>query len=340
MKLSRIRVPSPDGQQDRIVAVTDNDSTVVDLAAAYASVLRSTGASPDAATRVARSLFPSSLSAGIAAGDAFLDAAHRALDGADDASHPIDSVTFVAAVDPPVIRDGLTYPTHMQNFLEKSGHKPNPQAFKTPPFFKGSVSRVYGTGEVLPYPHYTDYLDWEFEVGIVVGRHGHNLTAEEAESHIFGYTIFNDWSARDVQTHEMGMGMGPQKSKDFAFGIGPWIVTADELPGIDGLTGRVRLNSEVISTVESTERIFSSAELVAWVSVADAVLPGDLIGTGTMGFGSGLELDRRLAPGDVLELDLDRVGVFRTPIGEVEKAPWWPEEKPFAWDENWNRVGY
>ncbi|MFW0796748.1 fumarylacetoacetate hydrolase family protein [Gordonia sp. CPCC 205515] len=340
MKLGRITVPSPDGHQARIVAVTDSDTTVVDLARAYALSLQRRGGTADSATRVARALFPSSMSAAIAAGDAFLDAAHVALVAADDASSNVDDVNFIAAVDSPVIRDGLTYPTHMQNFLEKVGSKPNPQAFKTPPFFKGSASRIYGTGEPLPYPHFTDFLDWEFEIGIIVGRYGHNLTPDEARDSIFGYTIFNDWSARDVQPREMDMHMGPQKSKDFAFGIGPWIVTADELADVDGLKGEVRLNNEVISTVESTPRTFDSAEMVAWVSVADAVLPGDLIGTGTMGFGSGFEIDRKLTPGDVLELSLDRVGVLSTPIGAVDTAPWWPEEKPFAWDENWNRVGY
>ena len=340
MKLGRISVPTPDGAQARIVALTDDGATVVDLAVAYAGLLRSRGADADGARRLARALFPASMSAAIGSGDAFLDAARAALDHADDASTPVDSVSWIAAVDPPVIRDGLTYPTHMQNFLQKVGAKPDPQAFKTPPFFKGSVSRIYGTDEVLPYPHYTEYLDWEFEIGIVVGRHGHNLTAEQAASNIFGYTIFNDWSARDVQAREMAMGMGPQKCKDFAFGIGPVIVTADELPGIDDLKGEVRVNGEVVSKVESTPRIFSSAEMVAWVSVGDAVLPGDLIGTGTMGFGSGFELDLRLSPGDVLELDLEKVGVLRTPVGEVEQAPWWPEEKPFAWDEKWKRTGY
>lgn len=340
MKLGRIKVESPDGDQARIVAVNDEETAAVDLARAHAIVLQRRGASRDRAVKVARTFFPSSMAAAIAAGDVFLEVATEALAAADDASISIDDARFIAAVDSPVIRDGLTYPTHMQNFLEKAGAKPDAQAFKTPPFFKGSPSRIYGTGEVLPHPDFTEYLDWEFEIGIVVGRQGHNLTAEEATQSIFGYTIFNDFSARDVQPREMAMGMGPQKSKDFAFGIGPWIVTADELPEVDGLEGRVRLNGEVISHVESTERIFNSAELLAWVSVGDTVLPGDLIGTGTMGFGSGLELDKKLSPGDVLELDLDRVGVLKTPIGEIDKLPWWPEEKPFAWDENWNRVGY
>ncbi len=338
MKLGRINVTTPDGDQARIVAVLEGEGRVVDLARAHAAVLRSRGASAEGATRVARAIFPSSMSQAIAAGDLFRESADLALAGADDASADIDSVSWVAAVDSPVIRDSLTYPIHMEHFAAKvGGNLPSPQIFKTPPYFKGSMSMIYGHGEVLPYPSYTNFLDWELEIGIIVGSPGHNLSPKEAESRIFGYTIFNDFSARDVQPNEMAMGMGPQKSKDFAFGIGPWVVTADEIPSLAELNGSVRLNGEVISTCTAEGGIFSPAELVAWVSVSDNVQPGDLIATGTLGNGSGLEIDRKLKPGDVLELQLDKVGVLKTIVGEPEVAPWWPEEKPYPWKSDEKR---
>ena len=340
MKLGRISAPTPDGDLARLVGLTADDK-VVDLAASYGQVLRSRGASDSAARRFALALFPPSMSAAIGGGDAFLDAARTAMDHADGEGVDAASVKWIAAVDAPVIRDSLTYPTHMENFLRKVvSAKPEPQAFKTPPYFKGSVSRIYGTGEVIAYPSFTEFLDWEFEIGIIAGRQGSNMTLDQGAAAIFGYTIFNDFSARDVQPNEMKMGMGPQKSKDFAYGVGPIIVTADELPSIEGLKGKVVLNSEVVSEVESDKSTFSPAELLAWVSVSDTLLPGDLVATGTMGFGSGLEIDRKLAPGDVLELQLDKVGTLKSVIGDVEKAPYWPEEKPYAWDENGNRVAY
>lgn len=330
MKFGRISVDTPDGQQARIVAVQPESDRVVDLARAFALVQCRRGATPEAASRVARALFPSSMAAALAAGPALREAAELALGAADDASSPIGAVTWAAAVDPPVIRDSLTFPLHMLHFGEKvGGSLPNPQIFKTPPYFKGSTGVVYGHDAEVPFPSYTGFLDYELEIGLVVGGTGRNLTPEQAEDRLFGYTIFNDFSARDLQAAEMGMGMGPQKCKDFAYGIGPWIVTRDEVPDLGKLSGSIRVNGELWSTCTAGGAIYSPAELIAWVSLADNLQPGDLIGMGTLGNGSGLEIDRRLSPGDVLELQLDSVGVLRTRIGAVETAPWRPQEKPY-----------
>jgi 2-keto-4-pentenoate hydratase/2-oxohepta-3-ene-1,7-dioic acid hydratase in catechol pathway len=334
MKFGRISVPAPDGVEARVVAVDPQAARVIDLARAYALFLEGRGARPEAARRVARALFPSSMAAALAAGPVFRDSAEQALVRADDASLAIDDVAWLAAVDPPVIRDGLTYPLHMKHFMEKVGSGlPDPQVFKTPPYFKGSTGTVYGHDEEIPYPSYTEFLDYELEIGLVVGGGGRNLKPEEAEERLFGYTIFNDFSARDVQGAEMRMGMGPQKCKDFAYGIGPWIVTRDEMPPLSELSGTVRVNGELWSTCAAEGGIFSAAELLAWVSLGDNLQPGDLIGTGTLGYGSGLEIDRRLSPGDVLELQLDGIGVLRNRIGAREDTRWWPEEKPYPFIE-------
>jgi 2-keto-4-pentenoate hydratase/2-oxohepta-3-ene-1,7-dioic acid hydratase in catechol pathway len=330
VKLGRIQVATPEGDQSRIVAAQPELDRVVDLGRAYALTLQRRGATAEAAVRVARALFPPSMAAALATGPAFRDAAEEALDGADDAATAIDRVTWAAAVDPPVIRDGLTYPVHMQHFSEKvGGGLPNPQIFKTPPYFKGSTGVVFGHDAEVPYPSFTEFLDYELEIGVVVGGTGHNLTPSEARDRVFGYTIFNDFSARDLQGAEMGMGMGPQKCKDFAYGIGPWITTADELPPLAELSGSIRVNGELWSSCSADGGIFPPDELLAWVSLGDNLQPGDLVGLGTLGNGSGLEIDRRLRPGDVLELKLDGVGVLRNRIGARETAGWWPQEKPY-----------
>jgi 2-keto-4-pentenoate hydratase/2-oxohepta-3-ene-1,7-dioic acid hydratase in catechol pathway len=334
VKFGRIQVITPDGEQVRIVAAQPEQDRLVDLARAYALTLQRRGATADAAVRVARALFPASMAAALSAGPAFREAAEQALAAADDAAIPIEQVTWIAAVDPPVIRDGLTFPVHMQHFSEKvGGGLPNPQIFKTPPYFKGSTGVVYGHDAEVPYPSFTDFLDYELEIGVVVGGTGRNLTPDEAEERLFGFTIFNDFSARDLQAAEMGMGMGPQKCKDFAYGIGPWIVTRDELPPLAQLSGSIRVNGEQWSSCTAEGGIFSPAELLAWVSLGDNLQPGDLIALGTLGNGSGLEIDRRLSPGDVLELQLDGIGVLRTRIGAREIAPWWPPEKPYPFAE-------
>ncbi|KFF98904.1 fumarylacetoacetate hydrolase [Streptomyces scabiei] len=332
MKLGRISSPSPDGEQVRLVAVQPGQDRVIDLARAYALARQTESATADAARRLAAAHFPSSMAAAIAAGPAFLDAAHWAVDrAADDASLPLGEVTWVAAVDPPVIRDSLTFPLHMKQFSEKvGGGLPNPQLFKTPGYFKGSTGVIYGHEQEVPYPAYSEFVDYELEMGLIVGAPGRNLTPDEADARLFGVTIFNDFSARDVQGPEMGMGMGPQKCKDYAYGIGPWITTVDELPSLEGLAGTVTVNGEVWSRTSSDGMIYSPAELLAYVSINDNLQPGDLIGSGTLPNGSGLELDKRLRPGDVVELELSGVGVLRNRMSaETDKAPWWPEPRPY-----------
>jgi 2-keto-4-pentenoate hydratase/2-oxohepta-3-ene-1,7-dioic acid hydratase in catechol pathway len=332
MKLGRISTPSPDGDQVRLVAVQPDRDRVVDLARAYALAREAQRATPEAARRLAAAHFPASMAAAIGAGPAFLDAAQWAVDqAADDASRPIDEVTWVAAVDPPVIRDCLTFPLHMKQFHEKvGGGLPNPQLFKTPGYFKGSTGVVYGHEQEVPYPAYSEFVDYELEIGLIVGAPGRNLTPDEAGARLFGVTIFNDFSARDVQGAEMGMGMGPQKCKDYAYGIGPWITTIDEVPSIGSLTGTVTVNGEEWSRTSAEGMIFSPAELLAYVSINDNLQPGDLIGSGTLPNGSALELDKRLRPGDVVELGLSGVGVLRNRLSaEPDKAPWWPEPRPY-----------
>uniref|UniRef100_UPI000592D5B5 fumarylacetoacetate hydrolase family protein n=1 Tax=Nocardia vinacea TaxID=96468 RepID=UPI000592D5B5 len=306
MKLSRISRSTPDGDQTRLVAVEPDRDRVVDLASAYRIGRQRGSASSAAAQRLAAAYFPSSMAAAIAAGPVFLEAAHWAVDQAgDDASLPIGEVDWQPAVDPPVIRDGLTFPLHMKQFHEKvGGGLPNPQLFETPGYFKGSTGVVYGHDQEVPYPSYSEFVDYELEIGLIVGGYGSNLTPDEAQAKLFGLTIFNDFSARDVQGSEMGMGMGPQKCKDFAYGIGPWITTIDEIQDFDAITGSVRVNGEEWTSTKAEGMIYTPAEMLAYVSIGDNLQPGDLIGSGTLPNGSGLEIDKKLRPGDVVELEI------------------------------------
>ncbi len=333
MKLGRILMTGPDGPIVRLVAVHPERSLVVDLARAEQIRRMRSGATAEAARRLAAAIFPSSMSQAIALGQAFPALAAEAQTGehADEASLPIDDVRWVAALDPPVIRDSLTFPLHMKQYGERLGvGAPNPQLFKTPGYFKGSTGVVYGHDEEIPFPAFASQIDYELELGFVVGGQGRNLTPERAQELLFGLTIFNDFSARDIQAREMGVGMGPQKCKDFAYGIGPWITTIDDpdLPSLDALTMRVSVNGEEWATGVSEGMIYSAAELIAYVSIGDVVQPGDIIGSGTVGNGSALELGKHLSPGDVVELEVDGVGVLRNRFSsEPDAYPWWPEPR-------------
>lgn len=335
MKLGRIAVSGPDGEEIRVVAVEPEQSRVIDLKKAYALALQKRGGTVEGTRHLAHATFRD-LTQGIASGDFYLEAASKALIAADDASIPLELANFRAAIKPPVIRDSLTFNGHIKNFFGNVLHsKPTRAVYERPGFFKGSTATIYGTNETIPYPDITEQLDYELEIGYIIGKPGRNVVPEDAFKHVFGITIFNDWSLRDVQVLEGPIGMGAQHSKDFAYGIGPWIVTMDEIPSLIGLTGQVRVNGEIWSNTKVEDFIWTPEETVSYVSQFDGLQPGDLIGSGTMAFGAGAELQRFLQPGDVLELELERVGVLRSPVSSTKESPtWWPTPQPYPFEED------
>ena len=335
MKLGRIAVDSPDGEQIRVVAVEPEAGRVIDLKRAFAISLQRRGATVDGSRQVAEALF-GDLTQGIAAGDLFLDSAHDALAAGDDASLPIDGVAWRAAIKPPVIRDALTFNGHIKNFFGNvMKTKPTRAVYERPGYFKGTTSTIYGCDETIPYPVFSEMLDYELEIGYVIGKPGRNLTPDEAWERVFGITIFNDWSLRDVQKLESPIGMGAQHSKDFAYGIGPWITTIDEIDSVIGLKGQVRVNGEIWSDTKVEDFIWTPEETIAFASALNGLQPGDLIGSGTMAFGAGVELGRFVQPGDVVELELEGVGTLRNPVSAEKEAPaWWPTPQPYPFEED------
>jgi len=333
MKLGRIQVQGADGGVGRIVAVHQEEGRVVDLARAEVLRLMARSATERAARRYAKALFPESMSAAIALGDLFIDSARQADDkcGAD-ASIPIDEVTWLPAVDPSVIRDCMTFLLHIKQSFDRLGAEINPLLFEIPGYYKGSSATAVGHDAEIPFPFYSELVDYELEIGFIVGREAHNLTPEEAEGCIFGLTCFNDFSARDRQRKEMPLGMGPQKCKDFAYGIGPWITTMDEFDRIDNLQMSVRVNGEEWGRGVSEDMIWSPSELLAYISLGEKILPGDLFGSGTVGNGCALEIGRHLSPGDVVELEIEGVGVLRNQLGPAEEKRWWPAPRKNPFD--------
>lgn len=331
MKLGRIAVNSPDGKVARLVLVLPEENRVIDLKSSATRGLQKEGATPEAALRLAEALFPGSMSAAIALGDRFLSAARRVQnEKPDEDSISMDAVEWLPATDPSVVRDGLTFIDHIKGFHEKMGREPAPGILKVPGYFKGTPWTLFGHEAEIPWPGFIERMDYELELGWVFGRRGHNVRPENARDYLFGITLFNDFSGRDRQADEMGILMGPQKSKDFAYGIGPWITTIDEFEDLENIGMEVRVNGESWSKGTSSNQLWSIEELISYVSLADWIQPGDIIGSGTMGKGSALELDRQLEPGDVVELIADGVGVLRNRMGQKQEGLWWPEpRKPF-----------
>jgi 2-keto-4-pentenoate hydratase/2-oxohepta-3-ene-1,7-dioic acid hydratase in catechol pathway len=181
----------------------------------------------------------------------------------------------------------------------------------TPVYYKGNHRSVLGPDEDLVRPPFTHELDYELSVACVIGRAGRDLTPADALDAIFGYTLMNDWTAREVERDELATGMGPAKSRDFATSLGPCVVTADEVdPSSLHMTARV--DGQVWSEGNLRDASWTFPEMIAHVSAGEDVLPGDVYGSGTFGGGCSADLGRRIEPGLVVELEADGIGVLRT----------------------------
>ena len=184
-----------------------------------------------------------------------------------------------------------------------------------PLYYKGNRRTVVGTGADVSWPAYSKRFDFELEFGVFIGRGGRDIPLDSARAHIGGYALFNDFSARDVQLKEMAGRLGPAKGKDFDTGnaIGPWLVSPDVINERE-LSFEARVNGETWCQTNARTMKYSFAEIIAYASQAETLYPGDFIGSGTLPNGCGLELDRWLCPGDVVELDGGPLGVLRNRV--------------------------
>jgi 2-keto-4-pentenoate hydratase/2-oxohepta-3-ene-1,7-dioic acid hydratase in catechol pathway len=230
---------------------------------------------------------------------------------------PVADVRLLAPVPRPRrIRDYLTYTEHAAG----SGLAVPPAFAAMPICYKGNVETVIGPDEPLLWPSYTGQLDFELELGFFTSGGGRDLTPAEAADRIAGVTIFNDVSARDIQFFEMSLTIGPSKGKDFCTAMGPCVLTMDEVDEW-AIQMSARVNGEVWAAGTTKNRQFSLAEVLAWASLDEAVYPGEFFGLGTVGGGCGLELDRWIQPGDIVELEASGVGVLRNPVGAPRPRP-------------------
>lgn len=306
---------------DRLGALIENDAAIVDLFRARAE--------PALASMLAL----------IEAGNEALEGARRIV-----ADPPTGAVFEAASValrtplpNPPQIRDCLCFEEHLKQAYtvlrrNRAAAEPDPEEalkrfeaqglfripevwYRQPIYYKANRFAVIGTGEDVLWPSYAEVMDYELEFGFFIGKRGKNIPKERARDHIFGYSIFNDISARDAQMIEMPGGLGPGKGKDFDAGnvIGPCIVTADEFDPYD-CTMIARINGEEWSRGHSGTIHWTFEDLIAHTSRSETLHPGEFFGSGTVGGGCGLELERYLSDGDVIELEVEGIGILRNRI--------------------------
>jgi fumarylacetoacetate (FAA) hydrolase len=226
---------------------------------------------------------------------------------------------------PPTLRDFYAFEQHVRTANQNRGREVPENWYKFPVFYFTNPNPIFGPDEDVPYPPYTQALDYELEIAVVIGEAGVNVQPEDAPKHIFGYTIFNDWSARDVQREEMQVMLGPAKGKDFASSLGPVIATADEFkpvvddrPGVYEAAMVARVNGEECSRGNFKDIYWSFGQIIARASESVMLYPGDVIGSGTVGTGCLLELTKAqgpwLKPGDIVELEIEGIGILRNRV--------------------------
>ncbi|TMK94122.1 MAG: fumarylacetoacetate hydrolase family protein [Actinobacteria bacterium] len=223
------------------------------------------------------------------------------------AEYPLAEVDLRPPVlHPPSVRDFYAFEQHVRTARAARGLDVPPEWYRQPVFYFSSPAAIFGPEDEIPYPEGTEELDYELEVAAIVG----------AEGRIGGFTVMNDWSARDLQRTEMKVGLGPAKGKDFATSLGPVVVTPDELDGAKA-TMVARVNGEERSRGELGDMYHSWDAIVSQAARNTRLLPGDVLGSGTVGSGCILELGdgRWLRPGDVVELEVEGIGVLRNRVG-------------------------
>jgi 2-keto-4-pentenoate hydratase/2-oxohepta-3-ene-1,7-dioic acid hydratase in catechol pathway len=324
MKLATFRA----GGKEKVGLVHAKDARLFDLAAASERNGKTNPAF-------------SSMLALIDAGPAALDQASALFeDGGEDKSLSVDvaSTEILAPIpEPRQMRDGMSFPLHIlqapRGQLKLAARAKNdmaelarieaeplgelPEIYRRQPiYYITNRFSVRGTNTTVKWPRYSKVMDYELEFGIVTKNKGANIPASKAKDHIFGYTIFNDFSARDAQRIEMEGRLGPAKGKSFDGGnvMGPWIVTPDEIGDPYKLRMEARVNGKLRSQGVTDGMLFSFEEIIAHVTKDETLMPGEFIGSGTVGNGCGLELGWYLEHGDTIELDVEKIGVLKNRV--------------------------
>ncbi len=233
---------------------------------------------------------------------------------------------------PPSVRDFYAFEQHVRTCRRHRGLDMLPQWYQVPVFYFSNPAGVIGPDVPVAAPHGSTALDYELELACVIGQAARDLPADDrALDCVLGFTIMNDWSARDLQRVEMAVGLGPSKSKDFATSLGPEVVTLDELQDVyrDGrlhLEMSAAVNGRVLSRGNAGAMYWTWPQLLAHASRDTWLRPGDVLGSGTVGTGCILELTPEAAggwlkPGDVVELTIERLGTLRNPVVAAADLP-------------------
>ena len=236
-----------------------------------------------------------------------------------------DLIILPPIINPPAFRDFYAFEQHVKAARKLRKLDMHPDWYKIPIFYFSNPNCCYGHGENIPYPNGTTELDFELEFAVIIGNGGSNINSSEANKVIAGYTILNDWSSRNLQKEEMPMSLGPAKGKDFASSFGPYMVTPDEIESAWKDDGKLHLqmtchvNGKKVSDGNTNDLYHSFGDMIERASMNTKLIPGEYIGSGTVGTGCILELRPEnaggwLKKGDIVTLEIERLGILENKI--------------------------
>jgi 2-keto-4-pentenoate hydratase/2-oxohepta-3-ene-1,7-dioic acid hydratase in catechol pathway len=314
--------------QERLGALLDRDRQILDLAKAAALVGEH------------RLHSFAGMAAFIEGGPVIWDEARTILSAPPEAAmSPAKECRLLAPLPRPTqIRDCLCFPEHLRGAqrvlgerMIKAAAEPDKKRaqldaagffnvaasyYDFPVYYITNRLSIVGPDTDVVWPAYSQFIDYELEWAAVIGTRGSRIARSDAKKHIFGYTIFNDWSARDEQMKVMGgaINLGPGQGKDFANGLGPCIVTEDEIPNPYALTMTARINGVETARGSTAGMHYKFEDLIEYLTRADSLSPGEIICSGTVGGGCCFESGHTLASGDQVELEVEKIGVLRNRV--------------------------
>ncbi len=260
---------------------------------------------------------PSDMLSFVSGGEECLKAAKKLIQNPNPQTlYKLNEIKIKAPLlNPPSLKDFFAFEEHAKAGAKRRNEELSKAWYEIPAYYKGNHREIYGYDDEIPWPYYTKKLDFECEIACVIGKKGKNIPEDDAKNYIYGYMLFNDFSARDIQKKEMALRMGPAKGKDFANSFGPYLVTADEVNPEKDFAMKIRVNEELWSSGHFKDQYWGFPLMVSYVSQEENIFPGDILGSGTFYKGCGLDLDRWIQPGDTIELEVLSLGVLKNKVG-------------------------
>jgi 2-keto-4-pentenoate hydratase/2-oxohepta-3-ene-1,7-dioic acid hydratase in catechol pathway len=323
MRLLSFEIDTPLGSRKRVGA-EEGQTRVLDLNLAFGEMLHcKNGLEMNAALAIADAVVSPDMLTFIEGGEFTLEHARAALEWAKASGDAeLAWATFEGSrrlpviSNPPMLRDFMAFEGHLKNIYPRLNRDIPEEWYNLPVYYKGNPGNLGAHGQAIAIPEYCSNFDFEFEIAAIIGKSGVNIQEENALGHIFGLTIYNDFSARDIQMREMSVGLGPAKGKDFDTGhvLGPVIVTKDEFEDIYNIGLEAKVNDKLWCEGNTGDMHWKFEKMIAHASQNETLRVGEVFGSGTVAGGSAAEKGQSISAGDRISLSAEGIGTLENSV--------------------------